>query len=72
MKIKHLRILFLKIGLKICDGILFDFTLKISFNRVKRFTGVNQTQGFNARKVISDVYASFVLQCTVSERLCKH
>ena len=26
----------------------------------------------NARKVISEVYASFVLQCTVSGRKCKH
>ena len=25
-------------------------------------------QGFNARKVISEVYASFVVQCTVSGR----
>ena len=25
-------------------------------------------QGYNARKVISEVYASFVLQCTVSGR----
>ena len=25
-------------------------------------------QGFNARKVISEVYASFVLQCTVTGR----
>ena len=28
--------------------------------------GVSTTQGFNARKVISGVYASFVLQCTVT------
>ena len=25
-------------------------------------------QGYNARKVISEVYASFVMQCTVSGR----
>ena len=31
-----------------------------------------QTQGYNARKVISEVYTSFVLQCTVSGRQCKH
>ena len=29
-------------------------------------------QDYNARKVISKVYASFVLQCTVSGRLGKH
>ena len=29
-------------------------------------------QGYNARKVISEVYASFVPQCTVSGRSCKH
>jgi len=29
-------------------------------------------QGFNARKVILEVYASFVLHCTVSVRECKH
>ena len=29
-------------------------------------------QGFNARKVISEVYASFVLQCTVFGRKSKH
>ena len=29
-------------------------------------------QGTNARKVISEVYASFVLQCTVSGWYCKH
>ena len=29
-------------------------------------------QGYNARKVISEVCASFVLQCTVSGRYCKH
>ena len=29
-------------------------------------------QGRNARNVISKVYASFVLQCTVSGRECKH
>ena len=29
-------------------------------------------QGFNARKVISEVYASFVLQCTVTGRKFKH
>ena len=28
--------------------------------------------GFNARKVISEVYTSFVLQCIVSGRWCKH
>ena len=28
----------------------------------------NVYQGFNARKVISEVYASFVLQCTVTGR----
>jgi len=33
--------------------------------------GMNQDairQGYNARKVISEEYASFVLQCTVSGR----
>ena len=30
------------------------------------------TQGCNARKVISEVYASFVLPCTVFGRKCKH
>ena len=29
-------------------------------------------QGYNVRKVISEVYASFVLQCSVSGRECKH
>ena len=29
-------------------------------------------QGFNARKVNSEVYASFVLQCTVTGRYGKH
>ena len=29
-------------------------------------------QGTNARKVISEVYAFFVLQCTVFGRKCKH
>jgi len=29
-------------------------------------------QGYNARKIISEVYASFALQCTVSGRYCKH
>ena len=29
-------------------------------------------QDYNARKVILEVYASFVQQCTVSGRLCKH
>ena len=29
-------------------------------------------QGYNARKIISEVCASFVLQCTVSGRLFKH
>jgi len=29
-------------------------------------------QGYNARKFISELYASFVLQCTVSGRYCKH
>ena len=28
-------------------------------------------QGCNARKVISELYTSFVLQCTVSRRQCK-
>ena len=36
------------------------FHLRVSLNIL--------TQGFNARKVISEVYASFVLQCTVSGR----
>ena len=30
------------------------------------------SQGWNARKVISEVYASFVLQCTVTGRQFKH
>ena len=30
------------------------------------------TQGTNARKVISEVYAFFVLQCTVFGRKSKH
>ena len=30
------------------------------------------SQGCNARKVISEVYTSFVLQCTVTGRQCKH
>ena len=30
------------------------------------------SQGTNARKVISEVYAFFVLQCTVFERKSKH
>jgi len=29
-------------------------------------------QGYNAKKVILEVYASFVLQFTVSGRSCKH
>ena len=29
---------------------------------------VNIKQGYNVRKVISELYASFVLQCTVSGR----
>ena len=29
---------------------------------------IRSDQGFNARKVISEVYAYFVLQCTVSGR----
>ena len=29
---------------------------------------ISPGQGYNARKVISEVYASFVLQCTVSGR----
>ena len=33
---------------------------------------VGPAQGYNARKVISEVCASFVLQCTVSGQLCKH
>jgi len=31
-----------------------------------------QNQGTNARKVISEVYAFFVLQCTVFGRKSKH
>ena len=31
-----------------------------------------KAQGYNVRKVISELYASFVLQCTVSGRQCKH
>jgi len=38
-----------------------------------KFQGKHNTwQGYNARKVISEVYASFELQCTVSGRQCKH
>ena len=33
---------------------------------------VGPAQGYNARKVISEVYASFVPHCTVSGQLCKH
>ena len=39
------------------------YSLKFLLNRE-----ANKNQGFNARKVISDVYASFVLQFTVSGR----
>ena len=39
----------------------------------KRFLKIFRfIQGCNARKVISEVYASCVLQCNVSWRLCKH
>ena len=33
---------------------------------------LNLYQGCKARKVISEVYTSLVLQCTVSGRWCKH
>ena len=31
-----------------------------------QYTCYTMRQGYNARKVISEMYASFVLQCTVS------
>ena len=31
-----------------------------------KFSKLSLNQGFNARKVISEVYASFALQCTVT------
>ena len=46
-------------GERLC-GIRENFILE-------RYTA-NWYQGYNARKVISEVYASFVLQCTVSGR----
>jgi len=38
---------------------------------VKRVLFLCTIQGFNARKVISEVYASFVLQCTVTQDGCR-
>ena len=38
----------------------------------KLILDLHKMQGSNARKVISEMYASFVLQCTVSGRQCKH
>ena len=38
----------------------------------KDFNRFNQFQGCKARKVISEVFTSLVLQCTVSGRWCKH
>ena len=35
-------------------------------------TSFTKPSGYNARKVISEVCTSFVLQCTVSGRECKH
>ena len=45
--------------------------LYLLYNK-QRENCVRSFQGYNTRKVISEVYASFVLQCTVSGRLCKH
>ena len=43
--------------------------IKQAINRALNVTqGHNCSQGCNARKVNSEVYASFVLQCTVSGR----
>ena len=63
-------------GLSCADGIYFLFD--ILNNEMRFFTNSNfltiivqpdgLTQGYNARKVTSEVYASFVLQCTVSGR----
>ena len=72
-KIRFRRLHFLTIfffiesnGLKVCSNSL-ELSLEGagSFGVPSRFAWY---QGFNARKVISEVYASFVLQCTVSGR----
>ena len=46
-----------------------SFGINISTFQYTNICGVSSLiQGFNARKVISEVYTSFVLQCTVSGR----
>ena len=47
------------------DFTAFPFTKQLIIYIIKLFP---HTQGYNARKVISEVYASIVLQCTVSGR----
>ena len=42
--------------------------LDITFNKHCESAIVTRNQGYNSKKVILDVYASFVLQCTVSGR----
>ena len=43
----------------------------LSSRVVQEQANIRQNQGFNARKVISVVDASFVLQCTVTGRMSK-
>ena len=58
---------------------MYIFELKFKFRKYFNFDGFKVTakiknntdrtlQGYNERKVISEVHASFVLQCTVSGR----
>ncbi len=71
---------FLLTEIKVTFGVLASETMKEIlrfFSSQKTISsacflskGFNQTrpQGYNARKVISELYASFVLQCTVTGR----
>ena len=43
----------------------------MSSQAIQEQANIRQNQGFNARKVISVVDASFVLQCTVTGRMSK-
>jgi len=42
--------------------------INITYLGFKYSVVIQTNQGYNARKVVSEVYASFVLQCTVSGR----